>query len=340
VPADVDSSATYYNPFGSMQFTSDKCFLCGAALSDARTVEHVFPKWLQARHNLWDQRVDLLNETDIPYRQLVIPCCARCNTAFLAPLEETISAHLDAGYDSFLRLDRLRIYQWVAKIQYGILFKELSLLLDRKTAGEGFIVTPEQLELYSMTHFFLQSLRLPMEFVGFHPWSIFIVKTHAYEDHWNFDYHDEVLSQTFSIRMGEVGIVACLEDNGTQEKERSDMIEEIKGISLHPLQFDELHAMVAYQQQLMNRVPKYVIMRPEDSGQPIRVTALPLGGWSVKPIYEDWDVSEYARFLLTFWSRYGIRLESFFRPPDLIASYLYRDDGSLMRLDLDGRLMS
>jgi len=39
------------------QSTSDDvCFLCGASGQDV-TLEHVFPKWLQRRFDLWTQRI-------------------------------------------------------------------------------------------------------------------------------------------------------------------------------------------------------------------------------------------------------------------------------------------
>src|SRR5262249_35334617 len=69
-------------------YEKETCFLCACALNNAnRSDEHVIPRWLQREFNLWDQRLTLLNDTDIPYRQLTIPCCTRCNNETFAPLE-------------------------------------------------------------------------------------------------------------------------------------------------------------------------------------------------------------------------------------------------------------
>ena len=68
-----------------VRFGQHTCFLCSTPLrSKNRTDEHVFPKWLQNRFNLWNQRLDLINLTDIPYRNLTIPCCKTCNGVHLS----------------------------------------------------------------------------------------------------------------------------------------------------------------------------------------------------------------------------------------------------------------
>ena len=45
-----------YSPFETMTFTYDKCFLCGEPLTkENNSDEHVFPKWLQHKFNLWEK---------------------------------------------------------------------------------------------------------------------------------------------------------------------------------------------------------------------------------------------------------------------------------------------
>jgi hypothetical protein len=247
----------FYNPFDAMSFTYDRCFLCGKELHQQKTFEHVFPKWLQNTFNLADQKIHLMNKTKIPYRKLTIPCCQSCNTFYLSTVEDVIKQHYQNGFSEFIKIDKLIVFQWIAKIFYGLLFKELSLKFDRTDPSQGFIVEPELLRELESLHAFMQSIRVPFEFVGFHPWSIFIVQTRCYGDKRDFDYHDELLTLTFSIRMGGVGIIACLEDNGAQEELFSDYFKQFDGVILHPTQFDELIAKVTYKRHLMNRIPKY-----------------------------------------------------------------------------------
>ena len=77
----------FYSPFENMIFSYDRCFLCGKKLK-RKTVEHVFPKWLMNDFDLWDQKITLLNQTKINYRQLIIPCCKECNNVYLSKVEK------------------------------------------------------------------------------------------------------------------------------------------------------------------------------------------------------------------------------------------------------------
>lgn len=322
-----------------MSFTYDKCFLCGHVLGRKKTTEHVFPKWLQQTFNLMNQEIHLLNRTTIPYRKLTIPCCQSCNTIYLATVENIIKQHYQMGFLECKKLDKFLIFQWLAKIFYGLLFKELSLRFERSDPTQGFITDPELLSGLRTLHTFLQSIRMPFEFSGFHPWSIFMVETHSYGDTRDFDYHDEIFTLTFSIRMGEIGIIACLEDNGAQEEIFSDYFEKFKGVKLHPTQFDELVAKVTYKAHLMNRVPKYTMMLPKKEGEKVIVLASSLQGFSTLPIFDDWNQRDYAAYLTMQWNKYGMRFEDIFREPNMVMSNLINEDGTTKILDADGYLV-
>lgn len=327
----------FYNPFDAMSFTYDRCFLCGHKLGQKKTIEHVFPKWLQQTFNLTNQEIHLLNRTTISYRKLTIPCCQSCNTIYLSTVEDKIKRYYQKGFSEFIKLDKLLIFQWIAKIFYGLLFKELSLCIERNEPAQGFITDPESLNELRTLHTFMQSIRMSFEFSGFHPWSIFVVKTHCYGDTRDFDYHDEIFTLTFSIRMGEIGIIACLEDNGAQEDLFSDYFERFKGIKLHPTQFDELVAKVTYKAQLMNRVPKYVMMLPKKEGDKVMVISPSLQGYSTLPIFDDWNQRDYAAYLTFQWRKYGMQFEDIFHEPDMVLSSLFNEDGTIRILDADGK---
>lgn len=99
---------------------NDTCFVC---TDPAETVEHVIPKWLQHRFNLWDEMLTIPNGTDIPYRMLTIPMCHVCNSEIFAPLEKRIENNSCSESD---------IWKWANKIHYGLCFKERFLAWDRK----------------------------------------------------------------------------------------------------------------------------------------------------------------------------------------------------------------
>lgn len=101
------------------------CFSCG---STAKTREHVFPKWLQNNFNLWDQKLKLPNGSSIPYRQLIVPLCSKCNSEIYGPIENRISMGTETERD---------IWLWCNKIHYGMITKYQDLKLDRSMGGDG-----------------------------------------------------------------------------------------------------------------------------------------------------------------------------------------------------------
>ncbi|HUS48966.1 MAG TPA: hypothetical protein VMZ91_02275, partial [Candidatus Paceibacterota bacterium] len=157
---------TFYDPFNAMFFTDEECFLCGKYLKE-KSNEHVFPKWLLNEFNLWNKTITLLNQTGITYKRLKIPCCKKCNNVFLSKLEKMINEKYKEGFKAFLELEELIIYQWIGKIFYGLLFRELSLLINQGLSKKEYIVSPEMLERYRTLHGFLQSIRIPFKFSNF-----------------------------------------------------------------------------------------------------------------------------------------------------------------------------
>ena len=131
-------------------FSNDLCFLCGEKLTDQnRSNEHVFPKWLQNEFSLWDEKIVLLNGTDIPYRDLTIPCCAPCNSGPLSEIESKMKHAYSEGHESLINLDERDLFLWLGKIFFGLIYKELFLLADRKNAALGSIFRKEDMEMYA-----------------------------------------------------------------------------------------------------------------------------------------------------------------------------------------------
>jgi hypothetical protein len=301
----------------------DVCFLCGVTLGGGnRTREHVFPRWLLERFNLWDQELNLLNGTRIRYRQLTIPACGVCNARHLGRVEEAVADASNRGIEAVESLDRDLIFNWLAKILYGVLYKERFLAIDRRTGSPETIVTDDLLEEFQMHHFFLQSCRRAMSFDGFHPASIFTFKTqfHA-ESESNFDFLDSPRTLTIGIRMGDVGVVAVLQDGGAQERLFGDFYSQFKDHALSEHEFRELFALVQYRATTFERTPKYMVMTNAD---PIQVIQLPLQGFTTKPLFRDVNLADYAQMLAYYMN---VPVEAVFNPPDEILSWLnYRED--------------
>jgi hypothetical protein len=318
----VQADATVlFDTLKSRSLSDDACFLCGATLRpDNRSDEHVIPRWAQARFDLWNQELTLLNRTSIPYRQLTVPCCSECNNGALQPIESAVSKATLQGADAVRALDRKVMFTWLGKIFYGLLHRELFLLLSRRVPEDGTITSSELIERYSLHHLLLQNARVPMEFHGEFPASIFVYETKVPgQPRHQWDFRDNLVSLFISVRMGSVGVAAVLQDGGAQEGLRSTLEAHIGG-PLHPLQHLELAAMVCYKALLATRTPKYIISEDE----PVQVFQVPLAGLSAKPLFDDWHSPTYAQLLGEFLH---VPAEALLGPNDRVMSWLRDADG-------------
>jgi hypothetical protein len=101
----------------------DTCFICGRK---AITLEHVIPKWLQRRFNLWNQLLSLPNGDSIPYRKVLVPACKRCNNEVYGSLERRMSENVASDSD---------IWKWANKIHYSLAYRDRIMQWDLKNPG-------------------------------------------------------------------------------------------------------------------------------------------------------------------------------------------------------------
>jgi hypothetical protein len=328
--SDESSPTLLFKPDERPRFGREFCFLCGATLTpDRDSDEHVIPKWIQERYQLWDQKLHLLNGTTIPYRQLKIPCCSICNSERLSIIEAEVRRACDAGREAVVNLPPLTLFLWAGKILYGLLYREYLLSWNRKDEEEGPIVSPELLEQFRLHHQFLQAARIPFDFQPHIPASIFVYKTlEPTKRKMGFDYWDLPFALGFSIRIGKVGIIACLQDGGAVKYAFGERYEEYKELELHWTQFAEVTAQTFYDLNRFNRVPKFMLVEGKER---VHVVLSPLGGLSGKPLFEEWNIEGYAQ-ALAHCSRFP--LETIHPQPDRVISWLYRE-GKLRRMLAD-----
>jgi hypothetical protein len=307
--------------------THDRCFLCGAQLSTSnRSREHIFPRWLLQRFKLWNEELTLVNGTGIRYGRFSVPCCRDCNNGPLSRLETVAKRAVQAGFEAFCDLDPVVRYQWLLKIFYTIIFRESAFSFDRKTGPKGGTIwEPEMLERLRTGHVLLQSIRFNMEVVGTPPWSILCCRTRVFNDvKQNFDFLDNIFSMGLAIRINDIGVVACLEDNNALEQSWSQSWPELHSLVLQPIQFKELAVRFFYERYLLNRVPKFIVLLPQSDT--MQVVTAPLQGFSSKPIFDKGDNRVYAKMMARYT---GLSFDDIFVEPDRAMSWLFEADGQL-----------
>jgi hypothetical protein len=278
---------------------------------------------------LWDRKLTLLNGTRIPYRQLKIPCCKVCNNEYLGRIERQVQAACDAGRDAVLALPRLTLFLWAGKILYGLLYREHLLPVNRRVPTDGPIVSAELLEQLRMHHQFLQAARVRFDFTPHIPASIFVYETSVPSNAgMGFDYWDELQRLAISIRVGNVGIVVCLQDGQAVERVFGSQHKKYTKLALHWTQFAEVTARIFYDLLRFNRTPKFMLI---EGGAKVQVLLSPIGGLSSKPLFDEGNIHDYAR-VLAHCSRFP--LELIHPEPGKVISWLFRR-GRLRRMHPD-----
>lgn len=316
-------SAQIYSPFESFNFSNNKCFLTGEALNTEEEKIQVFPQWLMSRYKLEDQPFKLLDESMATYKDLKLPCSAAINEQYLEPLEAIIAAAFDTGYEAVKELDELQLFQWAGKLLYGIIFNEIQAGIRQQHAqGDEFNISQSIIHKFSNLHLMLQTLNLPIELDGFKPFSLNLFKVDNADD--VFGYRDEINTLTFSLRIKDFGLIICLQDNGANSSYHKEMLEKVKGHTLHPIQFEEVNGRFFYSAYLFNRLPEYNIMPVGDT---IYIEAMPLRGTSSKPLFDDWVNKIYGQVLENFWKNWGFLLLEIIKNPEKPMSFLFNADG-------------
>lgn len=311
----METEFNFYKNFKEETFDDDSCFLCGKEC-ETKTAEHIFPKWLQHKYNLWDQKLTVSNNTKISYRFLTVPCCEKCNNQDLSRMEGKFQELLERSFTNLSIEDEQVIFQWTAKILYATRYKELSLAVDRKKPALGKIITPFELEGYSALHLFLQSVRFKTTFNSPKPWSLFIFQCKD-ED---FFYHNNIQALCVSMKFGKVAITIVFEDNNIIE----EFMGGFKKLEEYPLNFPqylEVNCNIFYSAAIKENVPKYITAYNNLTKEMNVDTMGTLRS-------RKWNDKEYAFFFDYLLQSCGINIgHSTFHEDGSITSFLVDDNG-------------
>lgn len=327
-----------YRPFTHMEFDYDHCFLCGVALTHSnKTDEHVIPTWLQHRHKLWNQKLKLPNQTHITYKQLKIPCCKECNNEHLGKIEQKIEKQ-SHSYKDFITLDKKIIFQWLIKIYYGLLFKDLSLLIDRRYPKKGTIISEESLSNCKMIHEFLQSTRLKINFMN-NVFSLFVFKLHLdprNDSKHDFLYTDDHDHTQLAIQFGEIGIICCIAEDGIINESMKNYLDPFLQHTLHPIQFSELIATIFYKRACLHAVPTHMLYTSKNKYLIASSLSTPLDQYFREPVFK-----EHGLYIYYYLRRFGLKFEQIYYPEsDANVTFLLKDNGNLHLLDAYGNPFS
>jgi hypothetical protein len=286
----------------------DQCFLCAKNASTGQG-EHVFPKWMQRRFDLWNQTLNLINGTRIRYKDLTIPCCVECNTVILADIETTISK-LDESDLPLSNENTIVTARWLIKLLIGILHKEARLKYDRRDASKGEIFPPELLDGYHHLLTILNTHRKKtLSFDSMHwafPFSFYTYKIKCEEQEAGFDFSTHLDGRSVSIRLGRFGLI-FVGDGGLQMEAGELGPFDLVNHELSPLQFAEISARVHYKSSLRCVSHNYISNETQDKFTMTQKNLANLNDHALPPpteegtiIFHNWLESELAQCMETY----------------------------------------
>src|SRR5690606_29328229 len=111
-------------------------------------------------------------------------------------------------------------------------------------SSDGMNMSQGLMHKFGNLHLMLQGIYKEVEFEAFIPWSIVVVPLENIET--AFSFRDEINTLIFSLKFKDFGIVACLQDNGTNKRYHQPLLNHIKSKPLTDQQFEELAARFFY----------------------------------------------------------------------------------------------
>jgi hypothetical protein len=307
--------------------TLECCFSCGKELqAENRSKEDVIPLWLQRAFGLGDMELVLPNGTFIRYRQLKIPCCKNCNNQHLAVIEKRVSTAVSSGFEAVKKLPDAVLYQWLAKIFLGLLYKDLFLISDRAgKASASTIITRESFENYKILWLWMYQKHCGSR-PGFCPGSVFVYRCGVpSEQIHQFDLMDDFFSGGLAIRMGEVGMIADFLENGVHKKSMWPRLRRYRKLRLSPIQFKELAVRTFYGARLLEQETDIQFFKNRDDRLAFVINwRSTIDGAS---IFREWKDDEFAVLLSHYLN---LRYNFVYQPPNMVRSWLHDRSGRLV----------
>jgi len=239
------------------------CFICGSSPDDTPfNDEHIVPRWLLKRYDLFDQTVILPTGEHRHYRSYTVPCCVECNSLLGTQVETPVSQLLDGEYvDVAQRLDEANLdllFTWLSLLFFKVHLKDRAVRVhkDRRLGPE---VIGDSYDWGEMHHLhavarspFTRANLMPEAFGSLR---IFEIESALTSD--GYDYLDLTFDQTLILRLGRIGIVATLNDSTAAESAWSERLDLIEG-PISELQLREVGAMFAVANRNLIKRPMFM----------------------------------------------------------------------------------
>ena len=303
--------ASLYNPFENLDFNYQNCFLTGRELERYNNRIQVFPEWIMKRYELHETPFTMLAENKVNYEALILPVSKIAFDA-INFLENEIETAFTKGYEEVKNLEEIKIFQWLTLRVYGILYNDLAYAYSKNIDnGKQYKLSSYYTGRIKNLHALLQSILIPME-MKTKMWSIVVEKVKYSKD--IFNYKDETKNLNASLAMNDFGIIACLQDNGHNLKFNETIVNNLSGINMHPIQFEELWCRFLYSNYLLHNSTEFKF---ENENEKILVS-----NDNNEFEFGEWDDKMFSQVLANYWKPWGITTQEIYQYPGTTITYL------------------
>lgn len=267
------------------------CFICGAPSgSKPFNDEHVFPKWLLKRYDLFARTITLPTGRKVRYDRHTVPCCEECNSLMGREIEQPMSVALDGGPNSVQNFvatgGGLRLFVWMGLIYLKLHLKNKTnrKVLDPRVDA-GMIADDYDWYLLHHIHTVIRSFYVGtvVEREVFGSLMVYPVRVEGSLD--EFDFGDLHSTQTMMLRLGRTAIFVVFDDStGAQSYIQHSMLPKITG-PISELQAREIMVEFAMLNAHLKDRPIYQSLIDTAKEEHTIIATL-----SERPELEGWDM--------------------------------------------------
>lgn len=240
----------------------EACFICGRRYdSELFNDEHILPRWLLKRYDLFARGITLPNLTGFRYGQYTVRCCKDCNSLLGRRIEEPISELLAGGFCAVAKHVKeygcQLLFLWIALIFLKTHLRDRKFRYhpDQRQSDSPIADLYDWAELHHV-HCLVRSLytgaAIEPEAFG----SCLILQAKAEPLYEHFDYADLYQPQSVLLRVDDVAIFAVLNDSSAALSQFMSDVRKLTG-PLSPLQLREVLAHLAYINVKLTERPEF-----------------------------------------------------------------------------------
>jgi hypothetical protein len=240
----------------------DCCFICGRSPNQTTfNNEHILPKWILNKYNLFNRRIGLPNYSLYRYDRYIIPCCMDCNALMNTKIERPIKKIIGKGYTEIIKYIENNgpwlFFVWLSLIYLKTHLKDKLLKQDIKSEVNSSIISdPYDWVSFHHIHCIARSFYtnpiISNDVLG----SLIILPSKVSKDYESYDYRDLYLAKSLFIRLGEITFIAALNDSCSSLSYVSKFVKKIDGY-ISPLQARELLARLAFANIILKNRPEF-----------------------------------------------------------------------------------